>query len=276
MPIVIDDYPVNPKPRWGRGKTSNPFVANRLSERRGEYEKLLGQFFEFHDLLHSIPVFALDEASPCWGQDWFSTLDAAALIGILGVSRPAHYIEIGSGNSTKFARFACKELQMATHITSIDAHPRAEIDTLCDKIIRAPLEAVDLTVFDQIAPGDIVFLDGSHRIFTNSDVCVFFLDVLPRLPKGVIVHVHDIFLPDDYPPEWSNRYYSEQYILAAMLIQHQPAILTILPNYFVMQDPKLSSTVLKLFTSKSGEVAIPTYYSNSGFTPPVSFWLETL
>ena len=91
-----------------------------------------------------------------------------------------------------------------------------EVDGLCDEVIRAPLEECDLAVFSRVRPGDVVFFDGSHRAFTNSDVTTFFLDVLPELPAGVLVHLHDICLPDDYPPYLDDSFYSEQYLLATI------------------------------------------------------------
>jgi hypothetical protein len=72
--------------------------------------------------------------------------------------------------------------------------------------------------------GDVLFFDGSHRCLQNSDVTAFFLDVLPELPSGVIVGIHDIVLPNDYPSVWKDRYYSEQYILAAYLLGAQERV----------------------------------------------------
>src|SRR5262245_52540208 len=108
-------------------------------------------------------------------------------------------LSIGSGHSTKFARRAVVDYGLPTQITSIDPHPRAEIDALCHRTIRKPLEETDLNVFDELEPGDVVFFDGSHQYFMNSDVTVFFLDVPPRLKPGTLVQVHDNTLPYDYP-----------------------------------------------------------------------------
>ena len=109
-----------------------------------------------------------------------------------------------------------------TRIVSIDPQPRAEVDELCDRVLRVPLEAADLSVFDELSDGDVLFFDGSHRTFMNSDATVFFLEVLPRLADGVLVGVHDVFLPYDYPRDFADRYYSEQYLLAAHLIAGNP------------------------------------------------------
>jgi Methyltransferase domain len=155
--------------------------------------------------------------------------------------RPKRFVEVGSGYSTRFARRAIREHSMPTRITSIDPAPRAEIDQLCDSVIRRPLEEVDLCVFDELEPGDILFIDSSHRTFSNSDVTALFMDVLPRLRSGVVVHLHDIFWPYDYPPEWANRYYSEQYLLGAYLLGDRASRVTVLlPNAFVIHDRELA------------------------------------
>ena len=140
-------------------------------------------------------------SGPHWLNQFFSPLDAIALTGMIREYRPALYLEIGSGNSTKFARRAVSLYSPKTRIVSIDAEPRAEVDSICDEVIRQSLESLDsLCIFDRLQPGDFLFLDGSHRCLMNSDVTAAFLDVIPRLRIGVILHLHDIFLPWNYPP----------------------------------------------------------------------------
>ena len=164
-----------------------------------------------------------------------------ALYCMLFEFRPKRFVEVGSGDSTRFARRAIRDHSLPTLITSIDPTPRAEIDKLCDFVIRKPLEEVELDVFDELGPGDFLFIDGSHRSFSNSDVTVAFLDVLPRLRAGVVVHFHDIFWPYDYPPEWADRYYSEQYLLGCYLLGDRGSeVKVLLPNAFVAQDGELA------------------------------------
>ena len=86
-------------------------------------------------------------------------------------------------------------------------------------------------------------MDGSHRILPNSDSMVFFLEVLPKIPKGVIVHLHDIYLPYDYPQFMCDRFYSEQYGLAMYLLANIQKYKPLLPNYFISQDKALSSII---------------------------------
>ena len=127
-------------------------------------------------------------------------------------------MEIGSGVSTLCARRAIEDGGLATRLTSIDPQPRADVDAACDRVVRAPLEALDLALFEELGAGDVVFMDGSHRVLANSDTVAFFLDVLPALPDGVLVGVHDILLPDDYLPQWSDWHWSEQYLVGAYLL----------------------------------------------------------
>jgi hypothetical protein len=160
-----------------------------------------------------------DDVSPYWYNPYFGPGDAKALYAIVQLLRPARIMEIGSGNSTKFFRRAITDGSLtATRLVSIDPYPRAEIDRLADQIIRTSLVECDLGVFSGLAANDIVFLDGSHLSFHGTDVPFFLLRVLPRLPKGVWVHLHDIYLPEEYPERIDELFYSEQYLLGAFLL----------------------------------------------------------
>jgi hypothetical protein len=237
-------YPVDPVSRWGYGKPLHPQIAEKFERQRAEFAELLDRISQSGEILASVPLEGDPQSiTPYWKNSFFGYLDGAALIGILTRKAPVRYMEIGSGNSTKFARHAIKSAGLLTKIISLDPEPRAQIDALCDTSIRQRLEDCDLSLFDQLEPGDILFFDGSHRVFTNSDVTVFFLELMPRLKPGVIVHIHDIFLPLDYPPKWQRRMYSEQYLLAAMLLCPKPLFKVMLPNSFVCGDPELSSKV---------------------------------
>ena len=239
--LILLEYPVKPAHRYGYGKPAHPQISAILEKARPSLVKRLSGFAQLKEWLDRIPRQAPAEAhEPYWGQGWFGGLDAVALYGMLCEFRPKKFIEVGSGNSTKFARRAIRDHSLPTKIISIDPRPRAEVDRLCDSITRAPMEEVDLTVFDQLQPGDFLFIDSSHRTLPNSDVTVAFLDVIPRLQRGVIVHVHDIFWPYDYPPAWASRSYSEQYLLGAYLLGDGGAKIEILmPNAFVAGDSAL-------------------------------------
>ena len=245
--LLFIDYRVTPSPRYGYGQPPHAKLHDLIAKERSGYKATLEKFWEFKDLLLRIPTQATSPLEPGWANGWLSPFDLASLYCLVALNHPQHYLEVGSGVSTSVARRALRDHQLRTRMISVDPQPRAEIDSLCDEVIRRPLESVDLALFDQLAPGDILFIDSSHRVFTNSDVTVVFLEVLPRLQPGVLVHLHDIFLPYDYPPEWRDRYYSEQYALAAMLLGQTSRFRIALPNTFVSHDPELSAVLAPLW-----------------------------
>src|SRR5690606_34794537 len=121
----------------------------------------------------------------------------------------------------------------------------AQIDHLADKVIRQPFENLTDNSFivDSLEANDILFIDNSHRVFPNSDGMICFLELLPRLKKGVIVHIHDIYLPYDYPQFMCDRFYNEQYVLAAFVLANPSRYRTLLPNYFVSEDAELADVL---------------------------------
>jgi len=242
---VFLDYPVEAEPRWGYGKPVHPELYEILNRHRAHYAAMLKSFLPLKGALLAIPLTSPSGSfEPCWLNRWLpGGLDTLPLYGMLAINRPKQYLEIGSGYSTRLARRAIRDYNLATTVTSIDPKPRAEIDKLCDRVVRKSLQEVDLAVFDDLEPGDVVFFDGSHRASMNSDVTVFFLEVLPRLLPGVFVHLHDIALPADYPPEWRDWYYSEQYLLAVSLLDSHPNFEIELPNAFVAADAELAAMV---------------------------------
>lgn len=234
------DYGYTARVRWGEGRPSHPQLARIIGAGRPRYRELLDAIGEFQPDLEAIPLGGDNRrAQPFWLNAWFGSLDAMALMAMLRRGRPALFLEIGSGFSTMFARTATARFGLDTRIVSIDPQPRAEIDPLCDEVVRRPLEDCDPSLFDQLEPGDILFLDSSHRSYQGSDVTVFFMEILPRLKSGVIVHVHDIYLPDDYVSGQLRRVWNEQYLLA-MLLLFGERFEILFPSWFVTQDTELA------------------------------------
>ncbi len=155
--------------------------------------------------------------APRWDQDWFPRLDAAMAYAMVRRRAPKRIIEIGSGHSTRFLARAVADGGLATRITAIDPAPRAAITGLDVEIIRDTVQRAGATVFEGLAAGDVLFIDSSHILMPGTDVDVLMNRVMPALPPGVLVHVHDICLPDDYPQAWSWRGYNEQLAVAALL-----------------------------------------------------------
>lgn len=138
--------------------------------------------------------------------------------------KPKKIIEVGVGYSTIIASLAAEKNQH-TKITAIDPFLRKlSKPRLPDKLelIEKPVQEIPISLFEELSENDILFIDDSHVSKIGSDVNFLFLEVFPILKKGVIVHIHDIFLPKDYPSGWilndHNRFWNEQYLLQAFLI----------------------------------------------------------
>ncbi len=237
------DYAVDFAPRYGHGLPPHKELYDIINTNRSEYEAFIDHALEYVPAIHNIKPSGKQESAlePAWNNGFLPGLDIVAIYSMLGKYRPKRYVEVGSGNSTKVAAKAKRELGLATEITSIDPMPRAEIDSLADVIIRKPFESIDYSELLKLEENDILFIDNSHRILPNSDAMVFFMEILPRLKKGVIVHIHDIYLPYDYPQFMCDRFYTEQYGLAFYILANPSKYYTIFPNYFVSEDKVLSS-----------------------------------
>jgi hypothetical protein len=259
------DYLPEAEPRYGYGRPVHRLLCDLLDRRRSEYKELLSKFPQFADDFKGIPLEAVsDPLVPYWNNGFLPSLDIVALHCLLCLRRPKRYLEIGSGNSTRVAARAKRLHSLPTKIISIDPSPRIEVDSLCDELYRSPLEQLDIEVCRRLQPGDFLFIDSGHRVLMNSDVTALFLDVLPALPAGVMVHIHDVFWPSDYPPTWADRYYSEQYLLACCLL-YGDRFRVNLPNFFIVSDPELSQVLKPLW------VNVPIPLSPHGG----SFWVTT-
>ncbi len=160
---------------------------------------------------------AAEPPEPRWNQDWLVTLDAAVLYALLRSRRPKRVVEVGSGHSTRFIARAIRDGALTTQVTAIDPQPRADISRLKVTQLRSVVQAADPAVFAALESGDILFIDSSHILMPGTDVDLLLNGVLPQLPAGVLVHVHDIFLPEDYPPGWRWRGYNEQLGVMALI-----------------------------------------------------------
>jgi hypothetical protein len=246
---VFLDYKVSFSPRYGHGKPPHKGLYDSISEGNDVYGAFLQQALSYKEQLQQIvPSDRETNASnPAWNNGFLPGLDIVGIYAMLAVHQPKKYIEVGSGNSTKVAFKAKTEQGLSTEIVSIDPYPRAEIDHLANKVVRKPFEDVGYEEILALEANDILFIDNSHRVLPNSDAMVFFLEILPQLKKGVIVHIHDIYLPYDYPQFMCDRAYSEQYMLAAFILANPEKYKTILPNYYISEDPSLKQILEPLW-----------------------------
>ena len=181
-------------------------LRNHFSKFRGEYE--------------TVP------AEPPPGQLWpFHGTDVLVAYCMVRHFQPRRIIEVGSGfSSLVLGQAAAKNKSSA--LICIDPFPHEFIRKsngipALRSLIETKVQDVDLEFFSQLESGDILFIDSSHTVKIGGDVNYLFLEVLPRLKAGVIVHVHDIFFPFEYRRDWvleEFRFWTEQYLLQAFLI----------------------------------------------------------
>ena len=159
---------------------------------------------------------ALESLKSLFEQSWFPSLDAAVAYALVRERKPQHIIEVGSGHST---RVLSRALGGVGEIVAIDPAPRADIIDLPGvRVVPSTLQAAPAGVFDGLRAGDALFIDSSHILMPGSDVDILLNRVLPAAPAGVLVHIHDIFLPFDYPPKWGWRAYNEQQGVVPLLV----------------------------------------------------------
>lgn len=218
------DYDIEFKSRWDN-ELGNPYLAKIIESSRDTFQENIDRLAEYKSTVDLINSGSFPFQIR-WDNGFIPAFDGLSLMWAAGNAKSA-YMEIGSGHSTMFAKAAILAGGKSTKIISIDPAPRTDIDVLCDDIKRQPLEDLDVSFFDRLVPGDTLFVDISHRSFMNSDVTTFMLDVLPLIPKGVLIGIHDVFLPFDYFQTWADRAYNEQYLLACYLLSN--------PNYFNVQ-----------------------------------------
>lgn len=183
-----------------------------------QYLELVRYACRFNEFYASIATEDPDSRNrPRFNQQWFPGLDGALAYAMVRRASPRRIVEVGSGHSTRFMAQAIADGGTNTILHSIDPQPRREIDALCTEVTRTPVQEAPSSVFDALERGDMLFIDGSHKSAPGSDVDLLLGHVLPRLSPGVFVHIHDIFLPEPYPPAWAWRAYNEQLVVAALL-----------------------------------------------------------
>jgi hypothetical protein len=193
-------------------------IAARFAAAEPAFLDLLQAADAFADDLLKIATDGAPAPAPRFEQDWFPTLDAVAAYTMVRWHAPRRIIEVGSGHSTRFLARAVADAGLTTTITAIDPQPRATLAGLRGvAFIPAVVQTADPALFADLQPGDVLFVDSSHILMPGSDVDWLFNRILPGLPDGVLLHIHDIFLPDDYPPDWLWRGYNEQQLIGALL-----------------------------------------------------------
>jgi predicted O-methyltransferase YrrM len=161
-----------------------------------------------------------------FANEWFPVTSGVFTYLMLRHLRPARYIEVGSGFSSALALDVNDQFfDGAMRCTFIEPNPERlegllrESDRDVVSIVRQRVQAVDLALFDELGPNDVLFVDSAHVAKTGSDVNFLMFDVLPRLREGVVIHFHDVFEGFEYPRDWVDqaRSWNEAYLLRAFL-----------------------------------------------------------
>lgn len=175
-------------------------------------------------------------------NEMFGYASAALLHSMLRAHRTRRAVEVGSGYSTLITLDAL-ERNGGGELTCIEPYPAAWLEARLARsgatLVRSKAQDVPLATFECLAAGDLLFIDSSHVAKLAADVNFLLLQVLPRLRPGVLVHVHDIYIPYEYPAVHffgpDKQFWNEQYLLQAFLTLN-PAFEILLPGYFVQTD----------------------------------------
>lgn len=194
----------------------------------------------------------------------FEAGDAEALFYAVRYFKPRKIIEVGAGNSSKVIQAALKLNELdgkAGHHIVIEPYENPWLEQLDATVIRQRVEEVNFELFESLEQNDLLFIDSSHVIRAQND-CVFeYTEILPCLKLGVVVHIHDIFTPFDYPDEWLNKIFhlwGEQYVLEA-LIANSNSWKIIAPLCWLSRDPVTFQSYCPTFTANQ---------------LPGSFWIQ--
>jgi hypothetical protein len=194
------------------------WLKDTFDRQSPEYHALVGEASRFNDRFREFRTEDPHNANrPRFNQDWFPGIDAAMAYTMVRRFQPKQIIEIGSGHSTRFLHQAIRDGGLTTHLHAIDPAPRRGIESICDEFTRSTVDRVPVGSFLRLNRNDILFVDGSHIAMPGTDVDWLFSGVFPRLSPGVVIHIHDIFLPNGYPNAWKRRWYNEQNFLLAMI-----------------------------------------------------------
>lgn len=191
----------------------------------------------------------------------FGEIDGDILYCMVRHFRPKKVIEIGSGWSTLLTAYALKKNMQQTgllgELVSIEPYPPSFLkspDSGVTMLIDRPVQDVGLEVFDGLGPNDILFVDSSHVSKIGSDVNYEILEILPRLKKGVLVHVHDIFIPYEYPRKWVKDlriFWNEMYLLQAFLTNNHTYEVLWAGHWMKRKHPEVCARMFRSEASQS-------------------------
>ncbi len=258
---------------------ATPLVGIDLNEKR-QLELLSVFVSRFKQEYTQFPITKTGRPNEYYvGNPNFRSVDGEILYCMIRHFRPRKIIEVGSGFSTCLSAQAVEKNQQektgyACELTAIEPFPKEFFKKGFPglaRLITEEVENIPLSEFESLGRNDILFIDSSHVLRTGGDIRYLYLEVLPRLRNGVLVHIHDIFLPEDYPRWWvlkARRFWTEQYVLQAFLIFNERYEVLWASNYMCTKHPK---KIARSFPSYEvcPKGAEPQIYANS-------LWLRRL
>lgn len=187
----------------------------------------------------------------------FLSGDIETLYAMVRHSTPRTVVEIGCGSSTRVIELALRrnreEGKAGRHIC-VEPFEAPWLENLGIEVIRRRVETLEPDFFTELTANDVLFIDTSHVIRHGGDVRHIYLNLVPSLKPGVHVHVHDVFLPRDYPPEWlrdEKRFWTEQYLLQAFLAFNSQFEVMLAANYLSRHQRKEFEAVCPLFAREN-------------------------
>jgi hypothetical protein len=259
-----------------------PGVDMRLVEQRA----LIADFANRYSAeYNAFPARATDDPlNFSFQQGMYGPVDAESLYCMVRHFKPRRVVEIGSGHSTLITAQALRKNagEPGGHVcefTSIEPYPSELLlrgISGLSRLIREPVQRVPLALFESLGEGDILFIDSSHVLKLGSDVQYEFLEVLPRIGRGAVVHVHDIFFPCDYPKTWVKdlrRFWNEQYLLHAFLMFNHAFRVLFCGSALEQAAP---DDLARAFPSLRRERSDPSslWHSHPAAVSPASFWMQ--
>jgi hypothetical protein len=214
----------------------------RVDMREREQLALLEQL-RFGEELKAIRTTPDGSLSPYYDNAAFAPADAQIYHSLIRHFLPRRVVEIGAGESTRFAAHAVALNASDGHaaeLTAVEPFEAAYLEELGASVIRQRVEDMGIDFFTNLEPNDFLFIDSSHLPRPGGDVPFLLLEMIPALPSEVVLHVHDVFTPHDYPTEWSRRrwFWTEQYVVEALLTGNPHLEVVLSVSYLTERYPR--------------------------------------
>jgi hypothetical protein len=211
----------------------------------------------------------------------FGPIESQVLHCFIRMNAPRLIIEIGSGVSTacmlNASQLNCRDGRSQSRIICVEPYPRKAFRDLKEiQHLEQSCQTVASSVFEQLGPGDLLFIDSSHSVKVGSDVIRIYLDILLKLPRGVFVHIHDIFLP--YLHQRSVLFncfgWQETALLLALLTNNEKISILCCLSGLHYDRREAMAAILRDYRPRGGTNGL-----DESFTPrdhfPASLWLRT-